>query len=197
MKVTQKRPFNLRLGLLIGTTALILLLQIAALFPRITTPIERIEFSARDLLMRMRGTREPSTDIVIVAIDDFSFNWTGYQWPWPRSYLAEIVDQVNAAGGKVVGVDIFLFEPDKDPANDEMFARSLGQSPAAVSVVQITHDTQRGFAISTISQPLSPYMQSLDGVGVTTFTRDEDAIVRTVRAFDSYNNEPYYHWAFE
>jgi adenylate cyclase len=197
MKTTPRKQLSLRLALLIGVTALILLLQIAALFPGVTTPIERVELSARDLLMRMRGEQAPATDIVIVAIDDFSFNWTGFQWPWPRSYLAEIVDQVNAGGGRVVGVDIFLFEPDKDPANDEMFARSLGQAPAAVSVVQITHDTQQGFEISTISQPLSPYRQSLDGLGVTTFTRDEDAIVRTVRAYDSYNNETYYHWAFE
>ncbi len=193
----EKKPFNLRLGLLIGTTAFILLLQISALIPGITTPIERIEYSARDFMMRLRGVKEPATDIVIVAIDDFSFNWTGYQWPWPRSYLAEIVDQVNAGGGKVIGVDIILFEPDPIPANDEAFAKSLGEAPASVSVVQITHNTQEGYAIATMSQPLSPYRQSFDGLGVTAFTRDEDAIVRSVQAYDSYNNETYYHWAFE
>ena len=67
----EKKPFNLRLLLLLGTVILLLLLQIAALLPGVTTPFERIEYSVRDMLMRLRGTQEPSRDIVIVAIDDW------------------------------------------------------------------------------------------------------------------------------
>ncbi len=193
----EKKPFNLRLALLLGTVVMLLLVQLAALVPGVTTPIERIEYSARDLLMRLRGSQKPSGDIVIVAIDDDSFNWTGYQWPWPRSYLAEIVDQINRGGGQVVGVDIFLFAQDKEPANDQAFADALGSAPSAVSVVQIFDDSAQGFSISTLLQPLTPYQQALDGVGVTAFTRDEDAIVRGVQAYDTYDGEVYYHWAFE
>ncbi|MBC7876219.1 MAG: adenylate/guanylate cyclase domain-containing protein [Anaerolineales bacterium] len=193
----EKKPFNLRLVLLLSTVAILLVIQVAALIPGITTPIELIEYSARDVLIRLRGAQEPSADIVIVAIDDDSFNWTGYQWPWPRSYLAEIVDQVNAGGGKVVGVDIFLFEPDNEPANDQAFADALGQTPSAVSVLQIFENSVEGFTTSTLLQPLPPYQKTLDGIGVTAFTRDEDAIVRSVQAYDIYNDEIYYHWAFE
>jgi len=193
----QKQSFNLRLGLLIGTTALLLLIQVVGLIPGVTTPIERIEYSARDLAVRFRGVEKPSSDIVIVAIDDFSFSWTGYHWPWPRSYLAEIVDQVNAGGGKVVGVDIILSEPDPDPANDKAFAKSLGNSPASVAVVQIINNSGEGYSSFSLSQPLSPYRRSLKGLGITSFTRAEDAIVRSVQAFDSYQNETYYNWAFE
>ena len=193
----EKKPFNLRLALLLGTTAILLVIQIAALLPGVTTPIERVEYSARDVLMRLRGVQQPSGDIVIVAIDDDSFNWTGYQWPWPRSYLAEIVDQVNAGGGKIVGVDIFLFEPDKESANDQAFADALGKAPFAVSVLQIFESSVDNFTVSTLLQPLTPYQQTLDGIGVTAFTRDEDAIVRSVQAYDTYNGEIYFHWAFE
>jgi adenylate cyclase len=193
----EKKPFNLRIILLLGTAIILLLIQITALFPGSTTPIERIEYSARDVLMRLRGTQKPSDDIVIVAIDDFSFNWTGYQWPWPRSYFAEIVDQVNAGGGKVVGVDIFLFEPDKEPANDQAFADALGRIPSAVSVIQIFKNPVQNAAVFTIQQPLPPYQQVLDASGVTAFTRDEDAIIRSVQAYDTYNGKIYYHWAFE
>ena len=193
----EKKPFNLRLALLLGTAGLVFLIQIAALLPNVTTPLERIEYSVRDTLMRLRGPQPPSNDIAIIAIDDFSFNWTGYQWPWPRSYLAEIVDQVNQGGGKVVGLDIFLFEPDKEPANDQAFADALGRVPYAATVVQIIEDPMDNFTISTFSQPLSPYRQVLDGSGITAFARDEDAIVRSVQAFDTYNDKTYYHWAFE
>ena len=193
----EKKPFNLRLVLLLGTVTILILLQIAALLPGVTTPIERIEYSARDVLMRLRGVQQPSNDIVIVAIDDFSFNWTGQQWPWLRSYFAEIVDQVNAGGGRIIGVDILLFEPDKEPANDQSFADALGKAPSAVSVIQIFESPVEEFKVSTLLQPLTPYRQALDATGVTGFTRDEDAIVRSVQAYDSYNNQIYYNWAFE
>jgi len=193
----EKKPLNLRLILLLGTLTLLLLVQIAGLFPNVTTPIEQMEYSTRDLLMRLRGKETPSDDIVIVAIDDDSFSWTGYQWPWPRSYLAEIVDQVNAGGGKVIGVDIFLSEPDPKDGNDQILADSLGQSNLAVNVLQILKKGDAQFSSFTLVQPLSPYRDILDGTGITSFVRDEDAIIRSMQAFDSYNGDLYYHWAFE
>ncbi|HET7142698.1 MAG TPA: CHASE2 domain-containing protein, partial [Anaerolineales bacterium] len=193
----MKKPFNLSLALLLGTVVILLIVQVAALFPGITTPIERVEYSSRDLLVKARGQQKPSDDIAIVAIDDFAFSWTGYQWPWPRSYFAEIVDQINKGGGKLVGVDIFLFEPDKDAANDQAFAAALGRMSFAVGVVQVFDNQVQGGSVSTFSQPLTPYLKALDGMGVTVIKRDEDAIVRSVQAYDTYNGKVYYHWAFE
>lgn len=181
-----------------GQAGILILLQILALFPNITTPIERVELTARDLVMRIRGKQGPSPDIVIVAIDDFSFNWTGFQWPWPRSYYAEIIDQINKGGGKVVGVDIVLFEQDKEyPANDEALAKSLAAAPSSAAVVQLYSTTVDGQTVYTYSQPITPFRAVLDGSGISTVKRDEDAIVRSVQAFKSYNGRNINHWAFE
>ena len=193
----NKKSINLHLALLLGTLTLVLLVQIAGLFPKVTTPIEQMEYSARDLLMRLRGEQTPSEDIVIVAIDDESFSGTGFQWPWPRSYFAEIVDQINAGGGKVIGMDIFLFEPDPKDGNDQIFADALGKSTSAVNVLQILKKGDGQFTNFTLVQPLSPYRDILDGTGITSFVRDEDAIIRSVQAFDTYNGKTYYHWAFD
>src|SRR5215510_7700100 len=114
MKGIGPRRFNLSLMLLAGTTILLLVVQLAGYFPGVTTPLELVEYGARDAFMRLRGTQQASDKIVIVAIDDASFGWTQFQWPWPRSYLAEIVDQVNQGGGKVIGVDVLLFEQDQE-----------------------------------------------------------------------------------
>ncbi len=193
----EKKSFNLRIVLLLGTVTILLFIQFAGLLPGVTTPIERIEYSTRDVFMRLRGAQEPSNEIVIIAIDDFSFNWTGYQWPWPRSYFAGIVDQVHAGGGKVVGVDILLFEADKEPANDQAFADALGNLPSAVSVLQIFESPVKDFNVFTLLQPVTSYSQVFDATGITAFTRDEDAIVRSVQAYDIYNNKVYYNWAFQ
>ncbi|HKI54172.1 MAG TPA: adenylate/guanylate cyclase domain-containing protein [Anaerolineales bacterium] len=197
MKISNKKQFNLSLALLAGTAIILLAVQMAGFSPNITTPLELAEYSARDSFMRLRGAEQPSNEIVIVAIDDASFGWTQFQWPWPRSYFAEIVDQINEGGGKVVGVDILLFEQDQEAGNDEAFSRALAQMPHAVSTAQIYQNTVDGFSFPTLQQPLPIYLEALDGVGTTSVFRDEDAIVRQVQAFDTFSEQVYYHWAFE
>jgi len=183
--------------LLLGVFALIASLEVMAWFSNITTPLERLEYASRDAFLRLRGSRPTSDQIVIVALDDFTFNWTGYRWPFPRSYYAEIVNQVAKGGGKVIGLDLFLFAPDEQDGNDEELAAALRAMPASVSVVQIVNVPQAQYSLSTLSQPLPIYQQALSGVGITEFMRDEDAVVRGVRAYDAYQEKTFYHWAFE
>src|SRR5271169_6103585 len=131
--------------ILIAVVAIILLaLEFASNLPNVSTPLESLELGARDTLMRLRGVRPTSGNIVIVAIDDASFQWTKYEWPWPRAYLAQIVDAVNKGGARVVGVDIFLTEAGKDAGGDEALAQALSQSPSSVSDLQIFRDPQQG-----------------------------------------------------
>ncbi len=115
--------------MLIGIVAIVLLaLEFASNLPNVSTPLESLELGTRDTLMRVRGIRPTSGNIVIVAIDDTSFQWTKYEWPWPRAYLAQIVNAVNQGGARVVGLDILLTEAGKDPGGDEALAQALSQS---------------------------------------------------------------------
>jgi adenylate cyclase len=194
----ESKPINLRLILVVGTALLLLIIEALGLFTNITTPAERLEYAMQDTFVRLRGKEDVSGEIVIVAIDDQSFAWNGLQWPWPRSYYGEIVNQINQGGGKVVGVDLILFEPDeKQPENDGIFAGALSQSPASVAVMEINKINGQGFETETLSQPLSVYRDVLDGMGITGVKRDEDAIVRNVAAYSTYQGEIYPHWAFE
>jgi adenylate cyclase len=193
MKPKQKLSFHTLI--LAGTAGLLVLLEILALLPGLTTPLERLDYAARDVLIRLRGQRPPHPDIVVVAIDDFSFNWTGYQWPWPRAYLAEIVDWLNEAGAKVIGLDVFLFEADPDPQGDAALAQALAETPASVAVVQIIRDQEQ--ATVTLKLPRSDYRSALDGLGITPIKLDEDAIARRLQVYDTYDKQVFYNWAFE
>jgi len=51
-------------------------------------------------------------DVVIVDIDDESLTKLG-QWPWSRTVLADIIQNLNTMGVKVVGFDGVLAEPDR------------------------------------------------------------------------------------
>ncbi len=195
MKLPWRFRLDLRLILLLGIALLFLVLEVLSAIPGVMAPLERVELATRDGMMRLRGLRAPHPDIVIVAIDDFSFNWTGYQWPWPRAYLAELVERLNESGARLIGVDVFLFEPGYDAGGDEALAAALSQTPQSVAVVQIFEDEDQGLV--TLKLPLPVYRLGLDGLGLTGVNLDDDAIDRGLQAFDTFGSDVYYHWAFE
>ena len=76
--------------------------------------LERLERIAYDAGIQS-AHRNPGAaeNIAIVAIDDESIQKIG-RWPWPRSVLAEVVDKLSAAKARVIGLQIFLSEPQTD-----------------------------------------------------------------------------------
>ena len=170
------------------TTAIAIILialQMLALLPDVSTPLVGTELSARDMLMRLRPAPQRSGQVVIVGIDDTSFNWTGYRWPWPRTYLAKIVDRLNQAGAKVVGLDVFLFEPDSDAQGDIALAGAFSNANASVGVANIYRkDVVSGNILlhsETEQKPLEPYQKSLTRIGITPTILDADAILRSIQ----------------
>ncbi len=196
MTTTRPSRSSLRSWLLIGTAVLLLGSELLAALTAWGGPLERTELAMRDTLVRLRGVRPPNDQIVIVAIDDFSFNWTGYQWPWPRGYEAQIVDRLNEAGARLIGLDVFLFEPGYDEGGDELLAAALGRAPQAVTVMQIFRD--HDLDMVTLKLPLPVYRDGgLDGYGLTGVELDSDAIGRGLQVRDTFGDQVFYHWAFE
>ncbi|PTQ88265.1 serine/threonine-protein kinase [Agitococcus lubricus] len=75
--------------------------------------IENLERNAYDMGVRS-SHHEAGDKIAVIAIDDESISNIG-RWPWPRSYLAEMVNGLNQGGAKAIGLPIFLSEPQVDP----------------------------------------------------------------------------------
>ena len=86
--------------------------------------LERLERIAYDAGIQAAHRNPGSAEnIVIVAIDDDSIQKIG-RWPWPRSVLAEVVERLSAAKAKVIGLQIFLSEPQTDAGL--LYIRRLG-----------------------------------------------------------------------
>lgn len=192
---TMKTYKSHRTLIIIITVIILAGIEIIGLSPNVTTPTERLDLSFRDRATRSLTNHQPSGNVVIVAIDDDSFNWNNLQWPWPRAYLAEIVDWLNQAGARVIGLDILLFEPDSDPLGDQALADVLAESENVVLLVQKYKD--KDLAYETLRHPLAIYNDVTDSVGIPKIRRDEDAIVRGVEAFQTWENEYFYNWCFE
>jgi class 3 adenylate cyclase/CHASE2 domain-containing sensor protein len=78
---------------------------------RILAPLDDWFYDRRARLCQY-FTPKPTDKLVHVDIDDASLEAIG-QWPWPRSDLAEIIDEIERAGPKMIATDIVFVDPSK------------------------------------------------------------------------------------
>lgn len=83
-----------------------------------TSLFARLEHIAYDIGVRA-DSRPPAGEdrVVIVAIDEPSIQKIG-RWPWPRRELADMLDRLRSAQPKVIGLQVFLGEPQADAGLD-------------------------------------------------------------------------------
>ena len=93
----------------IGLTITLIVLALAILRPAF---LEGVENRLYDLRLRWFGGGTPAANIAIVAIDEESITKLG-RWPWPRSRIATLVEQLAAKGAKVIGLALILSEPEE------------------------------------------------------------------------------------
>ena len=83
--------------------------------------------AAFDAYQRWAPRTRHSGPAVIVAIDEESLRLHG-QWPWPRTWLAQLVARIAAADPAAIGVDIVMPEADRlSPARLPEFVPGMGQ----------------------------------------------------------------------
>ncbi len=89
-----------------SSRAICLLLMIAVLAGMLVgfKPLLFLEYKAYDLMSILRPTKA-GKPVVIVALDDKSLKNIG-DWPWPRSYVARIIDTLSKSGAHTLGVSI-------------------------------------------------------------------------------------------
>lgn len=87
----------------------------------------------RNALLDLRfawGSRQPTGDIVVVAIDARSIEDVGV-WPWPRRLHADLLRRLTAAGVRDVVFDVDFSTP-SDPASDREFVNALAEAGGSV-----------------------------------------------------------------
>jgi len=136
-----------------------------------------------------------ASDLGMVYLDEDSLadlsQAGGYRWPLPRQIHGWVIRELKAQGARVIGLDLFFFDRDRDYAenrvgnlsSDEFFAREMA---AAGNVVLATsaQDVSNG-AIRL--QPLPPlFSQSAAALGhdgIRGLSAAGDGALRRVPAF--------------
>jgi adenylate cyclase len=140
--------------------ALVLLLIFT--FIRFENPevLEMVRAKVFDQYQRWKPRIPETNAVTVVDLDERSLAEVG-QWPWARTKVAKLVDNLTAMGAVVVAFDIVFAEPDRLspslmaenlsglpkefvdkvrelPTNDQVFAESIGKSRVVLGQATVT-----------------------------------------------------------
>jgi len=73
--------------------------------------------------------------VVIVDIDENSLKQLG-RWPWSRQTVAQMLEQLTAAGASVVAFDVIFSEPERNPAQQVLQSGQQQLSPETTVELQ-------------------------------------------------------------
>jgi adenylate cyclase len=145
----------------------------------VSDPGQRVEWYLYDRFMeRAAAGSDPAPEIVVVAIDELSFNEIGMAWPWPRSLHAALVDQLAEGGARSIVFDILFDAPGADAGGDEALADAMAR---AGNVVLGTHQAvveDRNYAVTQWIDPLPALASSATAIGAIQIPYDPDGSVR-------------------
>jgi adenylate cyclase len=96
-----------------------------------TDLMRTLDLNTVDTRFSIRGAQERPNDIVVVGIDDKTFNALDEQWPFPRHLHAEVIDRLSEAGAKVIGYDVQFSEP-TEPKEDNALILAVQRADGVV-----------------------------------------------------------------
>lgn len=129
---------------------LLTVLVLVADYQGLLNPVERYLYDQRCRHCQY-FTPPPTTQLIHLDIDDQSLNEIGH-WPWPRTKLAQIVDELHLAGAKAVAWDVLFPEPEQNEQRlpdgrkvrvdgDAEFVESLRRFGRALIPASVRFDT--------------------------------------------------------
>jgi adenylate cyclase len=172
-------PMNIdsfqKTGYRIGALCIFSLLLIIplAFFPL----VGEFEYRVLDRFFALRGPLAPPQDMLIIGIDEPSFQDLGFTWPWPRSLHARLIDRLSAAGARLILFDILFVEP-SDPENDAALASSIRRAGNVVLAETYDYTNDRLFSRVIELRPLKLFSEPTRAIGLAMIVPDTDGVVR-------------------
>ena len=97
-----------------------------------TDGLQRLELSTVDARFKLRGEQPAPSNLIVVGIDDKTFDELDERWPFSRNRFAKVLETVSAAEPSVIVYDVQFTEESDDPRADN---RLIEASRAAGNVV--------------------------------------------------------------
>ena len=147
--------------------------------------LEPVELAVLNRLFELRGARAPAAPIVIVTIDEDSFDELDLPWPFPRALHANLIETINAGRPIAIGMDVMFPEPStRGRADDEFLGGSVERAGNVVLAAAITQVAETLATIvvrkADLNKPLPVIRRGAAGVGPVSVSVDPDGTLRRV-----------------
>ncbi|MCL6640189.1 MAG: adenylate/guanylate cyclase domain-containing protein, partial [Candidatus Rokubacteria bacterium] len=147
--------------------------------------LEGPELGLLDRLFEWRGPRPPAAPIVIVAIDEDSFDELDLTWPFPRALHGRLLDAIAAGEPLVIGLDVLFPEPSpRGPGDDAALGAAVARARPVVLAAAHTRVAENvGELVLTredLNLPVPAVRRGAAAVAPVNLLRDRDARVRRV-----------------
>jgi adenylate cyclase len=101
-----------------------------------------LELGVVDAHFSIRGKQKPPRDVVVVKIDDATFDsradgGLGLQWPFPRHYHAIVLDRIHRDGAKVIAFDVQFTEPTTDREDNALIDAVDRDRPVVLATTEV------------------------------------------------------------
>ncbi len=149
-----------------------------------------LEHKAQDALFRLRGTKPVSGEIVIVAIDDVTFQALNRPWPFPREMHAKLVENLDRAGASQIIFDLEFLE-DSNPAGDSTLAASCAMVQNVTFCGKHLRDPANPDHVQ-IQKPIHPILSANKNWGIVNMIMDDDGFIRDYILFEEFGEQRIY-----
>ncbi|MCK5572218.1 MAG: CHASE2 domain-containing protein, partial [Bacteroidetes bacterium] len=169
-----------KVALAIGIALLVILLTQDTILS--VEVLQRLELATIDYRFQTRGPVPDigkTLNVIIVEISEESFKSLPEKFPWPRSYYARVVRNLESAGARVVGVDVTFDAPDAySPGNDEAFRDAIRETGIVVLAGKREADKPL-VRLTSLRQNFGNIFFSVDSsLGLVNIRPDADGIYR-------------------
>jgi adenylate cyclase len=126
-KASSPSGRSTRVNWWLGTVVTIVLAAIVYLSGR-TGLLSGLELKSYDARFMLRGpVSVEHSDIIVVAVDDETFATMPSRWPFPRSVYSRMIENLFAAGARMIVFDIQFTEPSENPVEDQILAEATAK----------------------------------------------------------------------
>ncbi|MCM2329559.1 MAG: adenylate/guanylate cyclase domain-containing protein, partial [Lysobacter sp.] len=140
---------------------------------------QSLERRGFDALTVLTAPGESTQPIVLVAINEESFEALKLRWPWPRSVHAQLLDRLAQGGAAVVAFDVLLAD-ESDPKEDQAFADSIRRAGSVVLAADFTYAETQSARLWKRTEPLALFTDAGAVSGLATVPLDGDQFVRGI-----------------
>jgi adenylate cyclase len=159
--------------------------------------LDVLELKSLDVRFRLRGPLPSRLPIVIVSIDQDSFDELGLSWPWPRTLHAELIQKLAVQQATLIALDILFAEPKADPAEDHALAEAIQMAGNVVLAAEYTQVPGVFGPKLSMNLPIPLLRERALGYGPVNVLSDQDGVIRSALLELPFQDRVYSAFAYQ